>query len=58
MHVYQQRPDIASMGGQKAFVKFADQVSTAWDKDNTTFNEEYFKMQCPLRFYLESRTKL
>ena len=43
MHVYQQRPDIASMGGQKAFVKFADQVSTAWDKDNTTFNEEYFK---------------
>lgn len=43
MHVYQQRPDIASMGGQKAFVKFADQVSTAWDKDNTSFNEDYFK---------------
>lgn len=43
MHVYQQRPDIASMGAQKAFVKFADQVSTAWDKDNTTFNEEYYK---------------
>lgn len=43
MHVYQQRPDIAGMGGQKAFVKFADQVSAAWDKDNTVFNEEYFK---------------
>lgn len=43
MHVYQQRPDIASMGGQKAFVKFADQISAAWDKDNTVFNEEYYK---------------
>lgn len=43
MHIYQQRPDIASMGGQKAFVKFADAVSSAWEKDNTVFNEEYFK---------------
>lgn len=43
MHIYQQRPDIASMGGQKAFVKFADAVSAAWEKDNTVFNEEYFK---------------
>ena len=43
MHVYQQRPDIAGMGGQKAFVKFADQVSAAWDKDNTVFNEDYYK---------------
>ena len=43
MHVYQQRPDIAGLGGQKAFVKFADSVSAAWEKDNTVFNEEYFK---------------
>lgn len=43
MHVYQQRPDIAGLGGQKAFVKFADSVAAAWDKDNTVFNENYFK---------------
>ena len=43
MHVYQQRPDIAGMGGQKAFVTFADQVSSKWEKDNSVFNEEYFK---------------
>ncbi len=43
MHVYQQRPDISGLGGQKAFVKFADSISTAWEKDNTVFNEDYFK---------------
>lgn len=43
MHIYQLRPDIASAGGQKAFVKFADAVSAEWEKDNTVFNEEYYK---------------
>lgn len=43
IHIYQQHPDIASQGGQKAFVKFADSVSKAWDKDNTVFNEDYFR---------------
>lgn len=43
MHVCQQRPDIASLGGQKAFGKFAETVSACWEKDNTIYNEEYFK---------------
>lgn len=43
MHIYEMRPDIASLGGQKAFVKFAEYVSDAWKKDNTVFNEDYFK---------------
>ena len=43
MHIYQLRPDIASAGGQKAFVKFAESVSASWEKDNTVFNEEYYK---------------
>jgi len=43
MHVYMQRPDIAGQGGQKAFVKFADDVAKQWEKDNTVFNEDYFK---------------
>lgn len=43
MHVYQQRPDIAGLGGQKAFVKYADAVSKEWNKDSSVFNEEYFR---------------
>ena len=43
MHIYNQRPDIAGLGGQKAFVKFADAVSAKWEKDNSVFNEDYFK---------------
>lgn len=43
MHVYQQRPDIAGLGGQKAFIKFADAVSKEWEKDDSVFNEEYFR---------------
>lgn len=43
MHVYQQRPDIASAGGQKAFAVFAEWASKAWEKNDTVFNEEFFK---------------
>lgn len=43
MHIFEQRPDIASMGAQKSFIKFADSVSKAWEKDNSVFNEDYFK---------------
>lgn len=43
VHIYEKRPDIASMGGQKAFATFANSVSKSWDKDNTCFNEEYYR---------------
>ena len=43
MHVFDLRPDIAAAGGQKAFVKYADAVSTLWEKDSSIFNEDYFK---------------
>lgn len=43
MHVLGMRPDIAAAGGQKAFVKYADAVSTLWEKDSSIFNEDYFK---------------
>ncbi len=43
MHVYQLRPDIASAGGQKAFAKFAEWASKEWEKDDTVFNEDYFR---------------
>jgi hypothetical protein len=32
-----------SLGAQKNFLKFAEQISAAWDKDNVQFHEGYFK---------------
>lgn len=43
MHIYQMRPDIASQGGQKAFITFADWAAKEWKKDDAVFNEEYFR---------------
>lgn len=43
VHVLNLRPDIASTGGQKAFVKYAESIANLWEKDSTIFNEEYFK---------------
>ena len=43
MLVVQQRPDIASAGGQKAFASFAESTSKKWEKDDASFNEEYYK---------------
>ena len=37
------RPDIASAGGQKAFSKFAQFVSSQWEKDETIFNKGFFE---------------
>lgn len=36
-------PHTVSLGAQKNFVKFAEQVSAAWDKDAAQFHEGYFK---------------
>lgn len=58
MHVYQLRPDIASAGGQKAFVKFADSVSAAWEKDNTVFNEEYYKNAVAIALLFKESDKI
>ncbi len=43
MHIYQQHPDIASAGGQKAFVLFATNVAKSWEKNSASFNEDYYK---------------
>ena len=37
------RPDLVSQGAQKNFLKFAETVTSAWDKDETTFSEAYFR---------------
>ena len=43
MHIYQMRPDIASLGGQKAFTRFAEWAAKEWEKNDTVFNEDYFR---------------
>ncbi|WP_159802743.1 AIPR family protein [Arthrobacter zhaoguopingii] len=40
---WEQRPHIVSAGAQKNFVAFADIVAKKWEKDETAFNETYFK---------------
>lgn len=40
---WDQRPHVVSGGAQKNFVAFAATVQQAWDKDDSAFNEIYFK---------------
>ncbi len=42
-NIMNQRPDIASAGGTKSFSKFAQYITTNWDKDNTQFNIDFFQ---------------
>lgn len=43
VNIHEMQPHIASAGGQKSFVKFAESISKQWEKDNSEFNEEYYK---------------
>lgn len=36
-------PDIASAGGQKAFLKFSSSIRSQWEKDETVFNQGFFE---------------
>jgi hypothetical protein len=38
-----QQPNVVSMGGQKNFLRFAQRVLAEWDKDESQFNEIYFR---------------
>ena len=58
MHIYQMRPDIASAGGQKAFAKFAEWASKEWEKNDTNFNEEYFRTVAAMAILFRQSDKL
>jgi hypothetical protein len=36
-------PHVVSLGAQKNFLKFAETISGAWERDDTQFHEGYFK---------------
>lgn len=42
-NIYRQIPHQVSAGAQKNFIQFAEWASEAWDKDETQFNERFFK---------------
>lgn len=41
--IYRMLPHQVSTGAQKNFMKFADWATESWEKDNTGFNEDFFK---------------
>lgn len=43
MNSWRQLPHIVSLGAQANFVRFANYITSEWDKQNTVFNENYFK---------------
>lgn len=43
MTLYDCRPDIVSKGTQKILSHFAECIKASWDKDDTQYNELYFK---------------
>ena len=42
-NIYRQLPHQVSTGAQKNFIQFAEWASAAWDKDETAFNERFFR---------------
>ncbi len=58
MHIYQMRPDIASAGGQKAFAAFAEWASKQWEKNDISFNEEYFRTVVAMAILFRQSDKL
>lgn len=42
-NIYRQIPHQVSTGAQKNFIQFAEWASAAWDKDETVFNERFFR---------------
>ena len=42
-NIYRQLPHQVSTGAQKDFIQFAEWASAAWDKDETVFNERFFR---------------
>ena len=43
LSVWEGRPDKVSLGAQKNFAFFAEQVGKAWEKNEAAFNEGYFR---------------
>lgn len=43
LNSWKQMPHLVSMGAQANFIRFANQITSEWDKKDTRFNDNYFK---------------
>lgn len=43
LNVWKGKPDLVSKGAQKNFAEFARQVSDSWEKQETQFNEQFYR---------------
>ena len=55
---WHEHPDIVSKGAQANFMKFAEEIELAWEKDKTQFNEHYFKETVALAIIFHAVEKL
>jgi len=58
INIFDMLPHVASAGGQMSFTKFAESISKQWDKDNTEFNEEYFRKVVSIAILFKETDKL
>lgn len=58
MNIYRMLPHVASAGGQKSFSKFADWASAAWEKNETAFNENFFRTVVSMAILFRQSDKL
>lgn len=55
---WQECPEIVSKGAQANFMKFAEEISVAWEKDPAQFNEHYFRETVALAIIFHAIEKI
>lgn len=58
MNIKRCLPHVASTGGQKSFTKFAEWISKQWEKDDTVFNDGYFKQVIAMAIIFRESDKI
>ena len=55
---WHEHPDIVSKGAQTNFMRFAEQIGAAWEKNSAQFNEHYFKETVALAIMFRAVEKI
>lgn len=55
---WQECPEIVSKGAQANFMKFAEEISTVWEKNPAQFNEHYFRETAALAIMFHAVEKI
>lgn len=57
-NIWNQKPYIASAGGQKAFTEFAKFITKKWEEDETYFNRGFFEDICSIAIICKRADKI